>query len=310
MTEAEGRGPWLHRYAVAVACSTFALIFVGGLVTSTGSGLSVPDWPLSFGQVFPRMEGGVLFEHGHRMVAATVGLLTVFLAIWLARAEPRAWVRRLGYLAVGAVIVQGLLGGLTVLLKLPDAVSIMHAGLAQIFFCLTTTIALVTSPRWDQVPPPRDDPGAVSARALALATVVLVYAQILLGALVRHTGAGLVIPDFPLAYGRLWPDVTNMLVAYQLAHRVGAALVLLAVGWSVAVTLARHGEEPRLRRPALALIVVASFQVFLGALTIWTRKAVIPTTAHVATGAAVLVASLLLALRVSRYTAHAARAAE
>jgi cytochrome c oxidase assembly protein subunit 15 len=285
---------------VAVACSTFALIFVGGLVTSTGSGLAVPDWPLSFGKVFPRMEGGVLYEHGHRMVAAAVGLLTVGLAVWLARREPRAWVRRLGYLALAAVIVQGLLGGLTVLLGLPDAVSIMHAGLAQIFFCLTTVIALVTSPRWDALPEPRVDRGWAGVRSLSLATMVMVYAQILIGALVRHSGAGLVIPDFPLAYGRLWPEVNNPLVAYQLAHRLGALVVLLMVIWTSLTVLARHGAEPRLRRPALALVAAVAFQVFLGALTIWTRKAVVPTTTHVAAGAAVLVASLLLAIRTTR----------
>ena len=135
---------WRHRFAVIVACATFLLVIAGGLVTSTGSGLAVPDWPLSFGQVFPRMEGGVLFEHGHRMIASVVGLLTVVLAFWTAKAEPRGWVRALGWSMLAVVIVQGVLGGVTVLMRLPDAVSVMHAGLAQVFFALTAIMATVT----------------------------------------------------------------------------------------------------------------------------------------------------------------------
>jgi cytochrome c oxidase assembly protein subunit 15 len=140
-------------FAALVAASTALLIFAGGLVTSTGSGLSVPDWPNTYGWfmwTFPlsKMVGGIFYEHLHRLVASTVGFLIVVLAVWLARAEPRRWVRRLGYLALAAVITQGVLGGITVLWYLPDAISIAHASLAQIVFCLTTTIALVTSRGW------------------------------------------------------------------------------------------------------------------------------------------------------------------
>src|SRR5690242_9212674 len=123
--------PWLHRYAVALSVCTLFLVVAGASVTSHQAGLSVPDWPLSYGQVMPQMTGGVFFEHGHRMVATTVGFMTVILAIWMARAEKRAWMRMLGYAAVGAVILQGVLGGLTVLLMLPPVVSIAHACLAQ-----------------------------------------------------------------------------------------------------------------------------------------------------------------------------------
>src|SRR6266581_537626 len=142
-------------FAAIVAASTAVLIFAGGLVTSTGSGLSVPDWPNTYGWfmwAFPvsKMVGGIFYEHLHRLVASTVGFLIVILAIWLARAEPRRWVRRLGYLALAAVITQGILGGITVLWYLPDAISIAHASLAQIVFCLTVTIALVTSKGWKQ----------------------------------------------------------------------------------------------------------------------------------------------------------------
>src|SRR5436190_5654719 len=143
----------LPLFAALVAASTAVLIFAGGLVTSTGSGLSVPDWPNTYGWfmwAFPvsKMVGGIFYEHLHRLVASTVGFLIVILAIWLARAEPRRWVRRLGFLALAAVITQGILGGITVLWYLPDAISISHAGLAQLVFCLTITIALVTSRDW------------------------------------------------------------------------------------------------------------------------------------------------------------------
>ena len=140
----------LHLFAALVAAATGILIFAGGLVTSTESGLSVPDWPNTYGYFmffFPldKMVGGIRFEHTHRLIASTVGLLILVLAAWLWRAEPRLWVRRLGYIALVAVIIQGILGGITVLWYLPDPISIAHASLAQIVFCLTMTIAVVTS---------------------------------------------------------------------------------------------------------------------------------------------------------------------
>jgi heme a synthase len=292
--------PALHRYALAVAIATAALLFIGGLVTSTGSALAVPDWPLSFGKLFPPMTGGVLFEHGHRVVAATVGLLTIVLAVWLWRAEPRRWVRWLGAAALASVVVQGVLGGITVLLKLPVAVAVAHAGLAEIFFCLTTTIALVTSPGWLEAPAPSADGRRPPLRVLAAVTVALVYAQVLAGALVRHTGAGLAIPDFPLAFGRIWPTAATGLVAYHLLHRVGAVVVTVSVIWTVAATMRRHADVPALRRPALALALLLAWQIYLGAAIIWTRRAVMPTTTHVLSGALVLVTSLVLALRAGR----------
>src|SRR5688572_14498053 len=137
-----------HRFAVVTAAATYVLLFLGGLVTSTGSGLAVPDWPLSFGQVMPEMIGGVLYEHGHRLAASGVGLLTLILSIWTAVAETRPGVRALGILMLVAVVLQGILGGVTVLYKLPIAVSVTHACLAQTFFCLTVIMAVVTGPAW------------------------------------------------------------------------------------------------------------------------------------------------------------------
>ena len=296
------RQRWLHRYATFVAAATLFLIFAGGLVTSTGSGLAVPDWPLSFGQLFPRMEGGVFYEHGHRMIATVVGLLTVALAVWLWRAESRRWVRNLGVVAVAAVVLQGVLGGLTVLLRLPDATSIAHAGLAQAFLCLVTMLALATSPRWEE-DARHSGTGAPRHRktkSLTLVTLLAVYAQILLGALVRHTGSGLIIPTFPLANGRLWPAMDSPFVAYQMAHRVGALVVTVVAVWAAVRLLRRHGAVSRLRRPTLALLAVLGWQVLLGALTIWAQRAVIPTTLHVVSGAALLMTAFVLTVRVHR----------
>lgn len=301
MSDPAGYARGLHRYATAVAAATGALLFVGGLVTSTGSGLAVPDWPLSFGQVFPRMRGGVLFEHGHRMVAGAVGLLTVVLAVWLWRAEPRRWVRRLGAYALLAVVLQGTLGGLTVLLRLPVAVSVAHAGVAEIFFCLTSTIALVTSRGWLAAPEPIPDREHPSLRSLSLATVVVIYVQVLVGALVRHSGAGLAIPDFPLNFGRLVPPFSSDLVLYQFAHRLGAGLVSVCVIWTAGRVLRRHGSRPVLARPALLLLALLAWQIYLGAAVIWTRKAVVPTTTHLLSGALLLVTALVLALRARRF---------
>src|SRR3954465_8857917 len=144
---------WLHRYAKLVSASTVLLIVAGGLVTSTGSGLSVPDWPTSYGWsmfTFPlrHMVGGILYEHGHRLIASTVGFLTIILAAWLWRTDPRPWMKWLGAAALGSVVLQGVLGGVTVLFFLPAAISTAHAGLAEIFFCITVAISLFTSKTW------------------------------------------------------------------------------------------------------------------------------------------------------------------
>jgi heme A synthase len=184
---------WLHRYIKLLVAATVFLIAAGGMVTSTDSGLAVPDWPNTYGQFmfsFPleKMVGGIFYEHGHRMIASTVGFLTIILAIWTRKADPRRWVGKLGITALGAVILQGLLGGITVLLLLPAPVSIGHAGLAQLFFCLTISLALFTSPGWTKSQTAVDDP---TLRRIAVATTVMVYCQIILGATMRHIDSGL-----------------------------------------------------------------------------------------------------------------------
>lgn len=277
----------LHRFAVATAVATLGLIVAGGLVTSTESGLSVPDWPLSYGRLMPPMVGGVFYEHGHRMVATTVGILTVILAVWLARREPRRWVRRLGYLAVATVVAQGVLGGLTVIFLLPTAVSVAHACLAQTFLCLMVTIAVVTSPRWDPQPAAARTPAA----RLALLAAAAVFLQLVVGAVMRHSKAGLAIPDFPLSLGRLVPRLDSFPVAIAFAHRAWALVVTILV-----LTAAAAAYRVGLRRSALFLGLLVPVQIALGALTVLSRKNVAITTAHVATGALLLGTSIALSL--------------
>ncbi|TMA79812.1 MAG: heme A synthase [Deltaproteobacteria bacterium] len=294
----------LHRFATAVAGATLVLIFVGGLVTSTGSGLAVPDWPLSFGQLFPRMVGGVFYEHGHRLVAGTVGLATLVLTITVLLVDRRRSVRLVALAAIGAVIAQGLLGGLTVLLLLPPAVSVAHACLAQAFLCLTVALAAMTSPAWDDGRRLTDD-GAPSIALLTRVTAVAVYGQLILGAVMRHTGAGLAIPDFPLAFGALVPPFDRPGVAIHFAHRMGAVVVLALVAWTASTIRARHPRERRLHRAALLACALVVLQITLGAVTVWSGKAVLPTTLHVAVGAALLATTFLLALRAGRLIAVA-----
>ena len=279
---------WLHRYTLLVAVCTLFLVVAGGLVTSNDAGLSVPDWPLSYGKLMPPMEGGVFFEHGHRMVATTVGLLTIGLAIWLARAERRRWLRRLGWIALAAVIAQGLLGGMTVIFMLPKPVSISHACLAQLFFSTTVLIALFTSAEWARPRGMVEDSGAPSLHALAIVVPVCVLAQLALGAAARHRALGV------------------------LPHVIGAAVVTGMILWMVLRVLVSHSDVPPLRRTALALLVIAVSQVFLGIAAYMSRIATMDapqpmavmvgfTVAHVAVGALTMAGSVAMAAQVFRY---------
>jgi cytochrome c oxidase assembly protein subunit 15 len=337
----------LHVFAVLVAVSTAVLIFAGGLVTSTGSGLSVPDWPNSYGWfmfTFPleHMVGGIFYEHSHRLIASTVGFLILVEALWLWRVEKRRWVARLGGIALAAVITQGILGGITVLWYLPDPISIAHASMAQLVFCLTTTIALATSPGWarayrprepssrEGVLPPAPAPSAGPAletrtalstgtaleastalhadaalRAIASVTVAAIYLQIVIGATMRHTDAGLAIPDFPWAFGRLVPPHWDAKIAVHFAHRVGALIVTTLVLATTSHVCYRHWRRSELVRPSFALLALVATQVTLGALTVLSGKHYVINSMHVVTGGLVLVTMLVLTLR-----AHRARFSE
>ncbi len=302
----------IHRFATALACLIVLLIAAGALVKSKEAGLSVPDWPLSYGSFSPphwwRIDT-VRAEHGHRMFAGTIAMLTVLLAILLQRGERRAWVRRLGWSAVGAVLAQAVLGGVTVLLFLPPAVSIAHAGLAELFLCLVTCLAVVTGRSFWTVPQGTVSEETRGVANLAAATTGMIYIQILLGAVMRHNGAGLAIPDFPLAFGRLVPPHFDFKIGIHYAHRLGALTVAILVLWTAARVLSRFRSERTLAFPALGMVGLVAVQITLGALVVLTRKAVLPNTVHVVTGASLLATSLVLSLY-SRRLARAARTME
>lgn len=275
---------WLHRYAIVLAVCTLFLVVAGASVTSKEAGLSVPDWPLSYGQVMPQMTGGVFFEHGHRMVATAVGFMTIILAVWIARVETRNWMKKLGFIALAAVIVQGLLGGLTVKLMLPPAVSVSHACLAQLFFSLTVAIALFTSKSWLQGPEIVEDNGWPSLRSLAILTPILVLTQIALGASFRHR-AITVLP-----------------------HVLFSGVVLIATLFLATFVMHQFPNHEALHKSAKAMLMIVFFQVMLGVLAYYERMEalqhplgmVLSTVAHVAVGGLTLASSVILSIQILR----------
>jgi heme a synthase len=278
----------LHGFAVFTAGCTFLLIIAGALVTGNDAGLSVPDWPLSFGSLMPPMIGGILYEHSHRMVASFVGLLTIILALWLWRREPRERVRRLGWFALGAVVTQGILGGITVLYFLPVPVSVMHACLAQAFFCMVSALALVTSSSWKQLQSPISrELNGISMRQLCALTTGTVYLQLILGAMLRHSKSGLLL------------------------HVAGAFLVAFFMAWTIVRIYKYYAQFPWLFRSTLILGILLAAQLSLGVGSYLVRLAsrddvqpgvlmVTVTTAHVAMGALILVRSLILTIQCYR----------
>jgi len=289
--------PGRRRFGFALFGATLFLIFVGAEVKSRHAGLSVPDWPLSYGRVWPKMVGDVFYEHGHRTVASVVGLLTLILAIWTARTDSRMWVRLLGWIALLAVILQGVLGGLTVLNLLPTPVSATHATLAQVFLCLVGWLAYAGTEEWN-TPTPADRVSArVAFRACVLA-LIAVFIQLLFGAWMRHSEAGLAVPFFPLSTsGSVLPETVDHLVVIHMLHRGFAVVVLVLVLRAVAL-VARRLPEFGLHATLIATLVL--IQVMLGALVIWEEKSPIITSVHVMNGAAVLAFTWLLTLRTWR----------
>lgn len=275
---------WLHRYAILLSVCTLFLVIAGASVTSEQAGLSVPDWPLSYGKVMPPMTGGVLFEHGHRMAGTTVGLLTIGLLVWILFAEKRSWMRKLAWVALVWVCVVGLLGGLTVKLLTPPPVSVLHTCLAQLFFSLTVAICVFTSKSWMEGPEMADDHGWPSMRSLAILLPVVVLTQVALGAGFRH-GALTVMP-----------------------HLVGAMVVTLVLLIMGAFVLQQFPTHRTLRPAAIALMSIGFTQVFLGILALIARMVsttattltVIVTVAHVAVGALTLAASISLSILIRR----------
>jgi cytochrome c oxidase assembly protein subunit 15 len=353
---------WLQRFAWLTAATTLALIGIGGLVTSHGAGMAVPDWPTTYGYnmfFFPisKWIGGIFYEHTHRLVASVVGLLVVALTRWLGGRPARlplaviglaevlagiallkldpswsgaghflsgiggvvlmgaaVWVRNqptarplplLGWLAFASVQVQGLLGGLRVVL-FKDELGIVHAALAQSFFVMLCIIAVLTSRRWTADKEDKSIGRPAWLGYLFLATTILIFLQLTLGATMRHQHAGLAIRDFPLAYGKLWPamdpesvrlynqhriettadnPITAFQIGLQMVHRIVALLILGAVAICAWGAVRRQGVSSGAGRLALAWLGLVLTQALLGAATIWSGKAADVATAHVLVGA-------------------------
>ena len=311
--------PWLFRFAAVTAFVTFLLIGLGGLVTSHGVGMSVPDWPNTYGYnmfTFPisKWVGGIFYEHTHRLLATAVGLLTTVLAVWLWLADPRKWMHWLGLAAFLGVIVQGILGGLRVIMHM-DSLGVFHATIAQLFFILVCAIALFTSRFWIELNTGKKTFFvARGLRTLVLGTTVLIFIQLIIASTMRHQHAGLAIADFPLAYGKIWPatdpeavagynarrvsvteeaSITAFQIKLQMAHRVMAAAILILVtacAWSAG---RRLGGKDSLAKLAIFWLALMFVQIALGAWTIWSNKAADVTTLHVMVGALSLVTGAL-----------------
>jgi cytochrome c oxidase assembly protein subunit 15 len=310
---------WVNRFAWFTAFATLLLICSGGMVTSKGVGLAVPDWPTTFGYnmfLFPvsKWIGGVLFEHTHRLIASTVGILTLILAVWLWRSEDRSSIKTLGLLAVAAVILQGILGGLRVTM-LKDEIGIFHACLAQAFLGLIVLIAIMTTKFWRTLPEQltalsSQTSGVSTVKAIAIVATIAIYVQLALGATMRHQHKDLSIPDFPTAYGQWIPDTSATALAkinarrdarglsdvdafqiwLQMVHRFVAVLIGIAVIlFFLRVKRLRHVlRGPILSRLSTFWVTLFFVQFSLGAWTIWSNKAADIATSHVAVGAIML----------------------
>lgn len=281
-----------HLFAIAVAGATLLLIVAGALVTSNDAGLSVPDWPTSFGSLYkiPHMVGGVRFEHTHRMVAEFIGLLTIVIAIWTWRADRRRWMKYLAIGALATVVAQGILGGLTVLFFLPPAISTAHAAVAQTFFCIAVCIALFTGRQWvEEVPRIEFDPRKPSLQSLTLLSIFVLYVQLILGAMFRH-------------HGMNW-----------LPHLLNAGVVSFVLAWTSIRVLSQYARIAAVRQPAVMMLSLLIAQLGLGFVAFLTRVAwgkdavqpelpmVVSTVAHVAGGALLLATAVVLAIQVWRH---------
>ena len=313
--------PALALYAKGVVAATFVLIFVGGLVTTNNAGMAVPDWPLSFGSLNPEGWWGnipVRLEHGHRLFASGVGLLVtiLFFWVWFGGKHSRA-LRVLTLVAFVGVIAQGVLGGLRVTIEtggnpqLALRLRILHACVAQAELCLLVAIATLVSRGWVTGAWKKVGAKFSAIRNLAWLTVAAIYGQLIVGAAMRHKGAGLAIPTFPEANpdGGYLPAVHNIFTDLNFTHtRVGAGLVTLLVLTLALLVLRRARGEVRLTSPAIGLLGLVLVQVSLGVYVIWYVKPITLTTIHVLNGAAVLALSLLLALRAGRFAKSEAKA--
>ena len=314
---------WVRRLSKLLVISTLLLIFAGALVKSHEVGLSVPDWPTSYGyQMFSfpltDMIGGIFYEHGHRLIATVVGLMTLILAFTIYYTDHRLWLKKTAFFALGLVIIQGLFGGLTVLLFLPTPVSVIHAILAQTFLMVTILISYgLSKERANRMLNESTDYKVL--RFPTYLVTSLVYIQLIIGALMRHTQSGLAIPDFPLSGGYIIPtfnqEMLNTIQSMQFEsglpfvtlsqiiihyfHRIGALAVSISIGWLTWNIIQSRISNERIYRLAGFLITLLIIQITLGAFTIWSVKEPFITSIHVVNGAVILGVSTLLILRVS-----------
>ena len=310
----EKNNRWLHRFAVLTAIATFLLLGAGGLVTSHEAGMSVPDWPNSYGYnmfAFPpsKWVGGIFYEHTHRLWASAVGLMTTILAIWIYLKDSRKWMKWLGVAAFLLVVVQGILGGLRVVLVKAD-LGVVHGVVGQTFFILMCAIALFTSDFWEKISGQKLNVPR-SLRNWVLATTLLIFLQLILGATMRGQHAGLAIPDFPAAYGQLWPDTSadavarynadstnpNTITAFQInlqmIHRAVALMIFIFVAATAIQAWRKLGLRDALAKFSFFWFGLIVLQITLGAATVLTNKAADVATAHVLVGALSLVTGAL-----------------
>lgn len=290
--------PALAWFAAAGSVWVFVLVTLGAFTTSIGAGMAFPDWPLSNGSINPEgwlTDLAMFAEHSHRLSGATMGLITIGLAFWLWRAEPRRWLRQLGWWALAIVVIQGLIGGKRVLLDatnvpgfemtLGQMLRIPHGILAQVFVCMLFAIAVGLSRRWIDAPARNASAGV---RTLALAGTFLLFVQLVIAATMRHNYAGLAIPTFPLTpEGGLVPSTWDFRIGIHFAHRV-MALVLTIVLGALAVAIWSSDASAGLKRAAGVMSGLLVLQIALGAAAIWTMRNPYYTTAHVIVGACLL----------------------
>jgi cytochrome c oxidase assembly protein subunit 15 len=291
-SESTPYNPWHHRVAVFIAFLTFVVIVAGALVTSEDAGLSVPDWPTSYGHILrlPPWVGGIVYEHSHRMMASVTGILTIVIAFWTLFADRRRWMKYLGFAALATIVIQGVLGGITVLNFLPPAVSTAHSAVGQTFFCIAVLIAVFTGRKWvEEAPSPTADNGHPKVLVLCLYAIAILYLQLVLGGMFRHRGMS------------WWPHVVN------------AVAVALILTWTSVRALISFPRVEAIRRPAALLLFTLMVQLLLGFAAFLTRVAwvgtqannpmVISTVAHTSVGALLLAIASVLTIQVWRHAA-------
>jgi cytochrome c oxidase assembly protein subunit 15 len=297
-SEATPYNSWHHRIAIFIACVTFLVIVAGALVTSEDAGLSVPDWPTSYGHLLklPPWVGGIVYEHSHRMIASFTGMCTIVIAFWTWFVDRRRWMKYLAFGALGTIIAQGILGGVTVLHFLPPAVSTAHATVGQTFFCIAVAIAVFTGRRWvEEVPQPTADHGHPKLLVLCWYSILILYIQLIFGAMFRH-------------HGMSWAP-----------HVINALSVALILTWTGVRAITQFSRTDAIRRPAVLLLFLLIVQVFLGFAAFFTRVVHVPgispddsymvlsTVTHVAVGALLLATTVVLTVQVWRHVAVARR---